>query len=244
MKLLVVKDYEEMSGVAAKIFKNIINEKADAVLGLATGSTPIGLYKKLIEINRNEEVDFSNIKSVNLDEYVGLGEDNPQSYRYFMNENLFNHINIDKSNTFVPNGLTQNLEEEVKNYDKKIEELGGIDIQILGVGSNGHIAFNEPDDFLISETHVTNLAKSTIEANSRFFESINEVPTKAITMGIGQIMKAKKILLLAKGEDKIEAIKELLKGNITTNNPATILNLHEDVTVIIDETIANKIGYK
>jgi glucosamine-6-phosphate deaminase len=241
MKLLVVKDYEEMSSVVSKMLKDIINEKADAVLGLATGSTPIGLYKKLIEMNENKEIDFSNIKTINLDEYVGLGEENPQSYRYFMNENLFNHINIDKANTFVPDGLAEDLEKETKSYDKKIEELGGIDIQILGIGSNGHIAFNEPDDFLISETHVTNLTKSTMEANSRFFKSINEVPTKAITMGIGQIMKAKKVLLLVKGEDKIEVIKELLNGNITTNNPATILKLHEDATIIIDETMKNKV---
>lgn len=241
MKLLVVKDYEEMSCVVSKIFKDIITEKSDAVLGLATGSTPIGVYKKLIEMNKNKKIDFSNIKTVNLDEYVGLGEESPQSYRYFMNENLFNYINIDKANTFVPNGLAQDLEKETKSYDKKIQELGGIDIQILGIGSNGHIAFNEPDDFLISETHVTNLAKSTIEANSRFFKSINEVPTKAITMGIGQIMKAKKVLLLVKGEDKTEVIKELLNGNITTNNPATILKLHEDATIIIDETMKNKI---
>lgn len=241
MKLLVVKDYEEMSCVVSEIFKDVITEKADAVLGLATGSTPIGLYKKLIEMNRDKEIDFCNIKTVNLDEYVGLGEENPQSYRYFMNENLFNHINIDKTNTFVPNGLAENLEKEAKSYDKKIEELGGIDIQILGIGNNGHIAFNEPDDFLISETHVTNLSKSTIEANSRFFKSINDVPTKAITMGIGSIMKAKKILLLVKGEDKIRVIKELLNGNITTNNPATILKVHEDLTIIIDETMENKI---
>lgn len=244
MKLLVVKDYDEMSDVAAQIFKDVINEKKEAVLGLATGSTPIGLYKKLIEMNRNNELDFSNIKTVNLDEYVGLGKENPQSYRYFMNENLFNHININKSNTFVPNGLAEDIDIEVKNYDKKIEELGGIDIQVLGVGSNGHIAFNEPNDFLISETHVTTLAKSTIEANSRFFKSIDEVPTKALTMGIGQIMKAKKIVLLVKGEDKSEAIKELLRGKITTNNPATVLLIHKDATVIIDEAMAKKIDNK
>ena len=243
MKLLVVKDYDEMSRVAAQIFRDVINEKADAVLGLATGSTPIGLYKKLIEMNKSNEIDFSNIKTVNLDEYVGLGGENPQSYRYFMNENLFNHININKSNTFVPNGLARDLDAEVKNYDKKIEELGGIDIQILGVGSNGHIGFNEPNDFLIAETHVTTLAKSTIEANSRFFKSVDEVPTKALTMGIGQIMKAKKILLLVKGEDKIEAVKDLLKGKITTSNPATVLQMHRDATVIIDEAMAKKIYY-
>ncbi|EHI97782.1 Glucosamine-6-phosphate deaminase [Clostridium sp. DL-VIII] len=241
MKLLVVKDYEEMSKVAAETFKEVINEKPEAILGLATGSTPVGLYKYLIEMNKNKEIDFSKIKTVNLDEYVGLGEENPQSYRYFMNENLFNHVNINKSNTFVPNGLAKDLDEETKNYDKRIDELGGIDLQILGIGSNGHIAFNEPDEFLISETHVTNLAQSTIEANSRFFNSIEEVPTKAISMGIGQIMKAKKILLLVKGEDKADAIKELLNGKITTNNPATILKLHKDVVVIIDEKMAEKI---
>lgn len=241
MKLLVVKDYEEMSKVAAETFKEVINEKPEAILGLATGSTPVGLYKYLIEMNKNKEIDFSKIKTVNLDEYVGLGEESPQSYRYFMNENLFNHVNINKSNTFVPNGLAKDLDEETKNYDKRIDELGGIDLQILGIGSNGHIAFNEPAEFLISETHVTNLAQSTIEANSRFFNSIEEVPNKAISMGIGQIMKAKKILLLVKGEDKADAIKELLNGNITTSNPATILKLHKDVIVIIDEKMAEKI---
>lgn len=241
MELLVVKNYEEMSEAAAKIFKDVITRKPNAVLGLATGSTPIGLYKKFIEMNRNGEIDFSNVKTVNLDEYVGLGKEDTQSYRYFMNENLFDHINIDKTNTLVPNGLAKDLNEETKNYDKKIEELGGIDIQILGIGGNGHIAFNEPNDYLIEGTHVTDLTQNTIEANSRFFKSINEVPTKAITMGIGQIMKAKKILLLVNGEDKIEVVKELLKGNITTSNPSTILKLHKDTTVIIDETMANKI---
>lgn len=241
MRLLVVKDYEEMSKVAADIFKDIINEKPNAVLGLATGSTPVGLYKRLIGMNKNKEIDFSNIKTVNLDEYVGLGEEDSQSYRYFMNENLFNHININKANTFIPNGLAENLDEEAKNYDKKVDELGGIDLQILGVGTNGHIAFNEPDEYLIAETHVTSLAQSTIEANSRFFDSIDEVPTKALSMGLGPIMKSRKILLLVKGEEKTEAIKELLNGNITTNNPATILQMHKDVTVIIDEKMANKI---
>lgn len=241
MKLLVVKDYEEMSEVAAKIFKEVISEKTNAVLGLATGSTPEGLYKKIIGMNRNKEIDFSNIKTVNLDEYVGLGGEDPQSYRYFMNEKLFNHVNINKANTFVPNGLAKNLDEEAKNYDKKVDELGGIDIQILGIGANGHIAFNEPDDFLIAETHVTGLTKTTIEANSRFFKSIEEVPTKALSMGLGQIMKARKIVLLVRGQDKAEAIKGLFKGNITTHNPATMLHMHKDVTVIIDEEMANAI---
>lgn len=241
MKLLVVKDYEEMSEVAAKIFKDVITEKPNAILGLATGSTPIGLYKKLIEMNKNKEIDFSNVKTVNLDEYVGLGEEDTQSYRYFMNENLFNNINIDKANTFLPNGLAKDLNEECKNYDRKIDELGGIDIQILGIGGNGHIAFNEPDEFLIEGTHVTNLAQSTIEANSRFFNSKDEVPTRALSMGIGQIMKSRKVLLLIKGEDKVDAVKALLSGDITTHNPASMLKMHKDVTIIIDEEMENAI---
>lgn len=241
MKLLVVKNYEEMSEVAAKILKEVITEKPNAILGLATGSTPIGLYKKLIEMNKSKELDFSSVKTINLDEYVGLGEEDTQSYRYFMNENLFKHINIDKANTFLPNGLAKDLDEESKNYDKKVDELGGLDIQILGIGGNGHIAFNEPNDFLIEGTHVTNLAQSTIEANSRFFNSKNEVPTRALSMGIGQIMKSKKILLLVKGKDKAGAVKELLNGNVTTHNPASMLKMHKDVTVIIDEEMANAI---
>lgn len=241
MKLLVVKNYEEISEVAAKIFKDVIIEKPNAILGLATGSTPIGLYKNLIEMNKNKEIDFSNVKTINLDEYVGLGEENTQSYRYFMNENLFNHININKANTFLPNGLAKDLGEEAKDYDRKIDELGGIDIQILGIGGNGHIAFNEPSDFLIEGTHVTSLAQSTIEANSRFFNSKGEVPTRALSMGIGQIMKSKKILLLVKGQDKVDAVKKLLNGNITTHNPASMLKMHKDVTIIIDEEMANAI---
>ncbi|MBA5851205.1 glucosamine-6-phosphate deaminase [Clostridium sp. cel8] len=242
MKLLIAKDYEEMSEIAAEILKKTVNEKPDAVLGLATGSTPVGMYKKLIEMNKNKEIDFSNVKTVNLDEYVGLDPEDQHSYRYFMNENLFNHINIDKSNTFFPNGMAENLEDEAKNYDNKIEQLCGIDIQVLGIGSNGHIGFNEPDDFLIKNTHVTNLTESTRQANSRFFNSIEDVPKKALTMGIGQIMKAKKILLLVKGENKIKAVNELLNGNITTKNPSTLLQLHNNVTVIIDRKMADKIN--
>ena len=237
MKLIVVENYDEMSRVAAIKIKEVIESKPDAILGLATGSTPIGTYKELIKMNKAGELDFSNVITVNLDEYIGLSEKNTQSYRYFMNENLFNHINIKKENTFIPNGLAKNIKEETKKYDEKIEELGGTDIQILGIGSNGHIAFNEPNDYLIAGSHLTNLAKSTIDANSRFFNSIDEVPKTAITMGLGQIMKSKKILLLASGESKAEAIKEVLSGKITTNNPATMLQMHRDVTLIIDKKI-------
>ena len=241
MKLIVVENYEEMSKLAAENIKEVISKKPNAILGLATGSTPVGTYKELIRMNRNDEIDFSEIRTVNLDEYVGLSEKDTQSYRYFMNANLFNHINIKKENTFVPNGLAKDIEEETKNYDRKIDELGGIDIQILGIGNNGHIAFNEPDDILTSGTHLTHLTESTIMANSRFFNSIDEVPKTAITMGLGQIMKSRKILLLAHGESKAEVVKEVLSGKITSKNPATMLQMHKDVTIIVDKTIGDLI---
>lgn len=241
MNLIIVENYDEISKLAAINIKDVINKKPNAVLGLATGSTPLGTYKELIKMNKENEVDFSNITTVNLDEYIGLSENDTQSYRYFMNENLFNHINIKKENTFVPNGLAKDIDEETKNYDKRIDELGGIDIQFLGIGANGHIAFNEPSDILISGTHLTELAQSTIDANSRFFNSIDEVPKTAISMGLGQIMKSKKIILLAHGEEKANAIKEALSGKITTKNPATMLQMHKDVTIIIDNTIASLI---
>lgn len=242
MKLIVVENYDEMSRLAAIKIKEVIDSKPDAILGLATGSTPIGTYKELINMNKAGELDFSKVTTINLDEYIGLSEKNTQSYRYFMNENLFNHINIKKANTFIPNGLAKNIEEETKKYDEKIDELGGTDIQILGIGSNGHIAFNEPNDYLTAGSHLTNLAESTINANSRFFNSIDEVPKTAITMGLGQIMKSKKILLLATGENKAEAIKEVLSGKITTKNPATMLQMHRDVTLIIDKKIKELIN--
>ena len=237
MKLIVVENYDEMSKLAAIKIKEVIESKPDAILGLATGSTPIGTYKELINMNKAGELDFSKVTTINLDEYIGLSEKNTQSYRYFMNENLFNHINIKKENTFIPNGLAKNIEEETKKYDEKIDELGGTDIQILGIGSNGHIAFNEPNDYLTAGSHLTNLAESTISANSRFFNSIDEVPKTAITMGLCQIMKSKKILLLATGENKAKAIKEVLSGKITTKNPATMLQMHRDITLIIDKKI-------
>ncbi len=241
MNLIIVENYDEISKLAAINIKDVISKKPNAVLGLATGSTPMGTYKELIKMNKENELDFSNVTTVNLDEYIGLSENDTQSYRYFMNENLFNHINIKKENTFVPNGLAKDIDEETKNYDKRIDELGGIDIQFLGIGANGHIAFNEPSDILISGTHLTELAQSTIDANSRFFNSIDEVPKTAISMGLGQIMKSKKIILLAHGAEKANAVKEALSGKITTKNPATMLQMHKDVTIIIDNTIASLI---
>ena len=242
MKLIVVNNYEELSKVAAKEFSKIIKEKENAVLGLATGGTPVGMYKELIKMYEKKELNFSKITTVNLDEYIGLNPEHNQSYRYFMNNNLFNHINIDKSNTFIPNGLAEDLEAQCKEYDQKIAELGGIDIQLLGVGNNGHIAFNEPNSELSSGTHIISLTDNTIEANARFFDNIDDVPRKAITMGVGGIMKAKKIILIASGESKAEAIKGIFSGKITTANPATMLQMHRDVTVIVDEAAAKLIN--
>ena len=242
MKLIVVKDYDAMSKEAALEMARVINNKPNAVLGLATGGTPIGMYKELIKMNKEGKIDFSNITTVNLDEYVGLNPEHEQSYRHFMNENLFNHVNININNTIVPNGLAQDLNAECKEYDKKIEELGGIDVQLLGVGNNGHIAFNEPDKELSSGTHVITLTEDTIKANSRFFDTIDEVPKRAITMGLGEIMKAKKIVLIASGESKAEAIKGLFSGKITTENPASMLQMHGDVTVIVDKAAAKLIN--
>lgn len=242
MKLIVVNNYEELSKVAAKEFSKIIKEKENVVLGLATGGSPVGMYKELIRMYEQKELNFSKTTTVNLDEYIGLNPEHNQSYRYFMNNNLFNHINIDKSNTFVPNGLAEDLEAQCKEYDQKISELGGIDIQLLGVGNNGHIAFNEPNNELSSGTHIISLTDNTIEANARFFDNIDDVPRKAITMGVGGIMKAKKIILIASGESKAEAIKGIFSGKITTANPATMLQMHRDVTVIVDEAAAKLIN--
>ncbi len=235
MKIILVKDYEEMSYLGSLRIAKEILENPNAVLGLATGSSPLGIYRRLIEMYKNEILDFSKITTINLDEYVGLDQQHQQSYRWFMNNYLFNHINIDINNTYLPNGMAKDLEEEGIKYDQQIEQLGGIDLQLLGIGTNGHIAFNEPAPELLVGTHVAKLSKSTIEANSRFFNNIEEVPTTALTMGLGQIMRAKQVLLIASGEQKAEALGGLLSGKITTENPATMLQLHRDATVIADE---------
>lgn len=241
MKLIIVKNYEEMSLEAAKFMANFINNKPDAILGLATGGTPVGMYEDLIKMNQEKVVDFSKVTTVNLDEYIGLSGEHKKSYRYFMNDTLFNHINIEKDKTFVPNGLAENIEEECSSYDRRIVELGGIDLQLLGLGGNGHIAFNEPDKELIVGSHLTGLTQDTIDANARFFENANEVPKTAITMGLGGIMQAKKILLIASGEGKADAVKSMMNGKITTECPASMLQMHRDVTIIIDENAAAKI---
>ena len=235
MKFLKFKTYDELSTAAANIIASQIILKENSVLGLATGSSPVGTYKKLIEKCEKGELDFSTVTSVNLDEYIGLDGSNDQSYRYFMNTNLFNHVNIDKEKTFVPGGCAEDLAAEGAAYDKLIEDLGGIDLQLLGIGLDGHIGFNEPDSVFTKETHVVDLHESTIKANARFFANEDEVPKKAITMGMGAIMKAKKVLLVANGENKWDILEKAFFGPITPEVPASILQLHPDVTVIYSE---------
>ncbi len=232
MKIYRVKNYEAMSRQAANFISAQITLKPDTVLGLATGSTPIGTYKQLIEKTKAGDLDFAKVRTVNLDEYCGLDGSHEQSYRYFMNSNLFNHINIDLANTNVPNGLAADLQSECERYDKLIESFGGIDLQLLGIGHNGHIGFNEPSDAFVKETNVVDLRQSTIDANSRFFASADEVPKKAITMGMKSIMAARRILLVVSGEDKRDILDRALNGPVTPQVPASVLQLHTDVTVI------------
>ncbi len=236
MKVIIEKDYQAISKVAGKIVVDAVKENPNLVLGLATGSTPIGLYKEMIRAHKEEGLDYSNVKTFNLDEYVGLSHDHISSYGYYMNEELFNHINVKKENINIPDGEAEDLDKHCKDYGKLIASTGGIDIQILGVGENGHIAFNEPGEEVHAYTHVANLTPNTIEVNSRFFNSVEEVPTTALSMGIGEILKAKKIILLANGPKKTPVIKKLLSTNmVSANFPVSFLLLHPDVTVIVDE---------
>lgn len=242
MKILVCENYDEISKVASQIILSQIKLKSNSVLGLATGSTPIGMYKNLVEMYKNRVIDFSEIITFNLDEYYNLPRNNEQSYYYFMYDNLFNHININKENIHIPNGMTLDIDKECENYEKVIEKYGGIDIQVLGIGNNGHIGFNEPTISFEKETHLVNLRSSTIEANSRFFENIDDVPKKAITMGIGSIFKAKKIMLLAYGKSKANAIYNTVYGDITPEVPSSILQFHNDVVLILDKEAAAKLN--
>lgn len=235
MNYIKVESYEKLSITAGNIIASQIILKPNCVLGLATGSSPVGTYKQLIKKYEAGELDFSSVTSVNLDEYVGLDGTHDQSYRYFMNDNLFNHVNIDKSRTFVPSGVSGDLAAEGKAYDANIERLGGIDLQLLGIGFDGHIGFNEPADVFVKETHVVDLHASTIEANARFFSSADEVPKKAITMGMGAIMNAKRVLLIANGAGKKDIVEKAFFGPITPQVPASILQLHPNVTVIYSE---------
>ena len=234
MRVIVCNDYDEMSIKAAKLVASQITLKPNCVMGLATGSTPIGLYDRLVEMEKMGEVDFSDVTTFNLDEYYPISPKNDQSYRYFMNKHLFSKVNIDIKRTHVPNGETDDPDAECERYEKLINAAGGIDLQILGIGQNGHIGFNEPDINLNTVTHLTDLTESTIDANSRFFASSDEVPTKAITMGMASVLKSRKIILLASGRTKAAVVAELLKDSINTSVPATLLNVHPDVVLICD----------
>lgn len=244
MRVIIVKNYEEMSIKAAKMVSSQVLLNPKSILGLATGSTPVGMYKELTRLFEANELDFSEVVTFNLDEYYGLNKDNPQSYHYFMMENLFQHVNINKENISIPNGIANDTEKECSDYDTKIEKAGGIDLQVLGIGSNAHIGFNEPDINFEVGTHLVNLDESTIEANSRFFNSIEEVPTNAISMGMKTIMQSRQIILLASGANKAEAIKNAIEGKLIPEVPASILQLHPNVTVILDEAAASMLQKK
>lgn len=237
-KVIVCDTYEELSQCAGEMVAAEIRKKPNFVLGLATGSSPVGLYTKLADLNSKGELDFSEVRTFNLDEYYPIDPSDDQSYRYFMNKNLFDKINIKKDNTRVPDGTAENAEKFCDSYEEDIKAAGGVDLQVLGIGRNGHIGFNEPDDCFYNKTHVVELTENTIDANARFFESADMVPKKALTMGVGTIMRAKKIVLVANGANKAEALYEALTGNVTPKNQASVLQYHKDVTFIVDRDAA------
>ena len=235
MEIIRVKDYAAMSEAASTFLIERINRLDNPKLGLATGSTPEGLYKNIIEKHKQGDVSFKNVKSFNLDEYVGLEKNDPNSYYFFMKDKLFDHVDISLDHVRVPNGVATDLQKECQDHEEAIQAAGGIDVQLLGIGANGHIGFNEPGTPFTSKTQVVNLDESTIQANSRFFNTIEEVPTQAISMGIDTIMNSKEILLLISGESKAEALAKLVSGEVTEEVPASVLNNHPNVTVIADE---------
>ena len=242
MRIIITKDYDEMSKVAANIIAAQMTLKPNSVLGFATGSSPIGTYAELIKKNQAGDIDFSTITTVNLDEYKDLPITHDQSYYYFMNDYLFNHVNIDKNNTNLPNGNAEDPEAECARYEALIKELGGIDMQLLGLGHNGHVGFNEPGDCFQKNTYCVTLTERTIDANKRFFESADAVPRQAITMGVGTIMAAKKLVLVVSGADKADALQKCLQGPITPSVPGSVLQLHPDVTVVCDEAAYSKMA--
>lgn len=241
MKIYKAADYKEMSRKAANIIASQVILKPDCVLGLATGSTPIGTYERLVSLYKEGDLDFSNVKTVNLDEYKGLPRTNDQSYYYFMHENLFDKVNIDPANTNLPDGMEPDSDKECARYEELIASLGGVDLQLLGLGHNGHIGFNEPADAFDKATHCVDLQESTIEANKRFFASADDVPKQAYTMGIGTIMRAKKVLLVVSGEDKADIVAKAFFGPVTPAVPASILQMHGDVTLVADAAALSKI---
>ena len=242
MRVYRAKDYNDMSRKAANIISAQIILKPNSVLGLATGSTPIGTYSQLVDWYKKGDLDFSEVTSVNLDEYKGLPGTNEQSYYYFMHQHLFDRVNIDPERTNVPNGMEPDAEKECGRYEELIRSLGGVDLQLLGLGHNGHIGFNEPGEAFEKETHCVDLTESTIEANKRFFASADDVPKQAYTMGIKTIMQAKKILIVVNGENKADIVKRAFFGPVTPEVPASILQLHNDVTLVGDEAALAKIG--
>ena len=242
MRIIHAKDYEDMSRKAAAIIAAQVVTDPTCVLGLATGSTPIGTYQNLIKAYEAGDLDFSQVSTYNLDEYRGLSHDDPQSYHYFMKENLFDHINIDQANTHVPDGSDPDADAACSEYDRIVEEAGYPDLQLLGIGNNGHIGFNEPDEYFSKGTHCVNLTESTIEANKRFFASADDVPRQAYTMGVQTIMLARRIVLVVSGENKAETVREAFFGPVTPQVPASILQLHTDVSIVADEAALSKCG--
>lgn len=240
MKVLKAKDYQELSRKAANVIAAQVIMKPDCVLGLATGSSPIGTYKQLIERYEMGDLDFSGVSTINLDEYKGLTRDNDQSYYYFMYNNLFKHVNIDLARTNIPDGTEPDSEKECARYNKVIADMGGVDLQLLGLGHNGHIGFNEPAEDFATLTHCVDLQESTIEANKRFFASIDDVPRQAYTMGIQTIMQARKVLMVVSGADKADILNQVINGPVTPHVPASILQLHPDVTIVADEAALAK----
>ena len=244
MKIIRTKDYRDMSRKAANIISAQMILKDDSVLGLATGSTPIGTYDQLVDWYKKGDLDFSQITTVNLDEYKGLPKENDQSYWYFMNKNLFSRVNIRPDYHFLPDGMNLDSENECERYEKLIDSLGGIDLQLLGLGHNGHIGFNEPCDSFPQDVHVVDLTESTIEANKRFFASADDVPKQAYTMGVGTILRAKMILLVVSGKDKAEALDAVVNGPITPQVPGSVLRLHPNVIIVADEDALSVIDAK
>jgi len=238
MEVRILRSYEDLSVAAALEVKNTLNRKPNAVLGLATGSTPLGLYRELVRMHREEGLDFSQVTTFNLDEYVGLGREDQQSYHFFMHENLFRHINIGPQNIYIPSGTTDNYEAFCAWYEQRIVDCGGVDLQILGIGSDGHIAFNEPTSSLGSRTRIKTLARQTIEDNARFFDKPEDVPVYAITMGVGTILEARKIILLATGANKAKAVAAAVEGPVTSMITASALQLHPEVTSYLESTAA------